>query len=101
MALSTIDVNFGDLPDKYSLFDESAIVILPVSYDEMSTWIKGADKGPQAILEASANMEIYDIATDSCIYRRGILSSRSADFFLNLAALGATSERLQFAERLH
>lgn len=72
MAFPTTGVNFGDLPVKYSSFDESAIVLLPVPYDETSTWIKGADKGPQALLEASANMEIYDIATDSCIYRCGI-----------------------------
>jgi agmatinase len=75
VALSSTDVNFCDLPDKYSSLDESAIVILPVPYNETSTWIKGADKGPQAILEASANMEIYDIATDSRIYRCGIYTA--------------------------
>ena len=41
-----------------------------------STWnfttIKGADKGPQALLEASFNMEFYDIETDSEVFRRGI-----------------------------
>ena len=34
--------------------------------------IKGADKGPQALLEASFNMEFYDIETDSEVFRRGI-----------------------------
>jgi len=75
VLLSTTAVNFGDLPDKYSSLDKAAIVILPIPYDETSTWIKGADKGPQAILEASANMEIYDIATDSRIYRCGIYTA--------------------------
>jgi agmatinase len=75
MSISDNDVNFGGLPGKYSSLEESAIVILPVPYDETSTWIKGADKGPQAILEASANMEIYDIATDSCIYHCGIYTA--------------------------
>jgi agmatinase len=34
--------------------------------------MKGADRGPEAIIEASANMELYDIETDSEVYRKGI-----------------------------
>ena len=58
-------INFGFLPEEYSNPDSSRIVIIPVAYDGTSTWLKGADKGPAAILEASANMELYDIETDS------------------------------------
>jgi agmatinase len=54
-------VNFGYLPEEYSDVDNSRIVIIPVAYDGTSTWIKGADKGPTAIIEASANMELYDV----------------------------------------
>ncbi|TVR74611.1 MAG: agmatinase [Marinilabiliales bacterium] len=64
--------NFGGLPEEFSKEQTAAIVILPVPYDGTSTWIKGADKGPQAINEASANMELYDIETDSEVYLRGI-----------------------------
>lgn len=53
-------------------YDESAIVILPVPYDATSTWMKGADRGPEAILEASVNLEFYDIETDSEVHLRGI-----------------------------
>jgi agmatinase len=67
-------LNFGYLPDEYSNPDNSAIVIIPVPYDGTSTWIKGADKGPDAIIEASANMELYDIETDSEVYRNGIFT---------------------------
>ena len=66
--------NFGDLPEKYSDVDNSSIVIIPVAYDGTSTWIKGADKGPKAIIEASANMELYDIETDSEVYKQGIFT---------------------------
>ncbi len=68
------DLNFGFLPDEYSTPDNAAIVIIPVPYDGTSTWIKGADKGPEAIIEASANMELYDIETDSEVYRKGIFT---------------------------
>jgi agmatinase len=67
-------VNFGYLPEEYSDVDNSRIVIIPVAYDGTSTWIKGADKGPTAIIEASANMELYDIETDSEVYKQGIFT---------------------------
>lgn len=67
-----MNLTYGGLPDSYSRPDSSRIVILPVPYDDTSTWIKGACKGPDAILEASANMELYDIDTDSEVYRLGI-----------------------------
>lgn len=67
---------FGDLPPQFRSKANSRIVIVPVPYDKTSTWIKGADKGPQAIIEASANMELYDIETDSEVYRLGIFTDR-------------------------
>ncbi|HNS31118.1 MAG TPA: arginase family protein, partial [Tenuifilaceae bacterium] len=65
-------VCFGDLPSEYALEKSSEIVVLPIPYDGTSTWVKGSDKGPEALLEASANMELYDIETDSEVYLHGI-----------------------------
>ncbi|UCF17203.1 MAG: agmatinase, partial [Phycisphaerales bacterium] len=53
------------------------IVIVPVAYDGTSTWMKGADEGPSAIIEASVNMELYDIETDSEVYKRGIFTEEA------------------------
>lgn len=64
--------NYGDFEDKYTDYATAAIAILPVPYDGTSTWIKGADKGPEALLEASYNMEFYDIETGTEVYRNGI-----------------------------
>jgi agmatinase len=66
--------NFGALPPEHSDAADAKIVVVPVPYDGTSTWVKGADKGPQAIIEASANLEFYDIETDSEVYRRGIFT---------------------------
>lgn len=66
------NLNYGGLEEEYTAYDKAEIVVLPVPYDGTSTWIKGADKGPDALLEASANMELYDIETDSEVYRKGI-----------------------------
>lgn len=65
-------LNYGGLENEFTEYEKAGIVVLPVPYDGTSTWLKGADKGPQAILEASANMELYDIETDSEVYTRGI-----------------------------
>lgn len=68
-------MNFGGIPPSLSAYDTSPVVILPVPFDATSTWIKGADRGPEAILEASANMELYDIDTDSEVYLKGIFTA--------------------------
>jgi len=68
--------NFGDLPKEKSKMETAKIVILPVPYDGTSTWGKGADKGPEAIIEASANMELYDIETGSEVYKKNIFTAK-------------------------
>jgi len=63
---------YAGIPEQYSRLEQSKIVLIPVPYDGTSTWQKGADKGPEAFLEASENMELYDIETDSEVYRQGV-----------------------------
>jgi agmatinase len=64
-------MNFGGNEVVYS-YTESGIIIVPVPYDKTSTWMKGADMGPDAILEASVNLEFYDIETSSEAHLYGI-----------------------------
>ncbi|WP_406024683.1 agmatinase [Winogradskyella sp.] len=63
---------YAGIPDQFSKLETSKIVLIPVPYDGTSTWQKGADKGPDAFLDASANMELYDIETDSEVYQQGV-----------------------------
>lgn len=63
---------FGDFTPEEMRYESAAIAILPVPYDGTSTWIKGADRGPEALLDASYNLEFYDIETESEVYKRGI-----------------------------
>ena len=65
-------MNYAGIPDKYAQLETSKIVLIPVPYDGTSTWLKGSNKGPEAFLEASENMEIYDIETDSEVYKKGV-----------------------------
>ena len=52
----------------------SRFALLPLPYDGTSTWLKGADRGPDAMLAASANMELYDIETRSEPWRHGLVT---------------------------
>lgn len=67
-------MNFGG-QEIISTYAESGIVIIPVPYDETSTWMKGSDKGPDAIFEASPNLEFYDIETGTEVWKRGIFTA--------------------------
>jgi agmatinase len=68
--------NFGGLSKEYSSYKNAKIVILPVPFDKTSSWIKGSDRGPYAIINASRNLELYDIETASEIYKKGIHTAR-------------------------
>ena len=63
---------FGGIGQEYSTLDKSNILLQSIPYDGTSTWGKGADKGFDAFLDAAENMELYDIETDSEVYRKGI-----------------------------
>lgn len=69
---TTAGPNFCNLPPELSQLDSAAAVIIPVPYDRSSTWKKGSDRGPEAILRASHQIEFYDIFTHSEPCRQGI-----------------------------
>ncbi len=64
--------NYAGIPDEFAQLEKAKVVLIPVPYDGTSTWGKGADKGPEAFLDASANMELYDIETGTEVYQQGI-----------------------------
>ena len=74
MSIST-PYNFGGLSDEFFNYENAKIAVLPVPFDKTSSWIKGSEKGPKAIIEASMNMELYDLETDSEVYKNGIFTS--------------------------
>lgn len=63
---------YAGIPEQFGKLETSKIVLIPVPYDGTSTWQKGADKGVDAFLEASENMELYDIETNTEVYKEGI-----------------------------
>ena len=69
-------LRFCGLSKNDSDYTRAPVVILPVPFDKTSTWLKGANKGPAAIIEASRYLEFYDIETDSEVFRKGIFTAK-------------------------
>ena len=63
---------YAGIPEELAKLEQAKIVLIPVPYDGTSTWQKGADKGPEAFLNASENMELYDIETETEVYNQGV-----------------------------
>lgn len=64
--------SFLDIPENLRDPKTSRIVILPIPYDETSTWVKGADLGPMALIEASKKLELFDLDTHGQVHNLGI-----------------------------
>jgi agmatinase len=64
--------NFASLDEEFCSFERSRVVILPVPYDSTVTARAGTRDGPRAIIEASADMELYDVGLGAEPYRHGI-----------------------------
>lgn len=70
---------FAGLPDPFGNLSTAAIVLLPIPFDKTTTYQQGTDKGPEAIIEASRNLELYDIETNSQVYRQGIYTAEPVE----------------------
>jgi agmatinase len=64
--------NFLGLPMKYSNYKTSKFVIIPIPYEKTTTYMKGTKFAPQAILDASRHLELYDEELDSVTAEAGI-----------------------------
>ena len=64
--------NFLALPPELSRREGAFAHIIPVPFDATSSWHKGADLGPQAIIDASAALEWHDIESGGAPAERGI-----------------------------
>jgi len=67
---------FLDMPSCFAKMESAKYVLIPVPYDGTSTYIKGAEKGPQAIIDASDSIELYDIQTGLEAYKLGIYTDK-------------------------
>ncbi|MFH1739926.1 MAG: agmatinase [bacterium] len=65
--------------DPPSTYDSAQFIVVPVPYDHTCTYGTGARFGPRAILEASANIELYDEVLGWEPYHVGIWTLESIE----------------------
>ena len=61
--------NFLGMPEPWCHPNQAGVYILPAPYEHTSSYMKGSDRGPSAILEASRQVELYDETLKTEIYR--------------------------------
>jgi len=96
---------YAGIPAENATYENSKVVLVTVPYDGTSTWGKGADKGPELFLDASENMELYDIETDTEPYLQGVymageVSEKSSPEKMVKAVYQKTKELVKDREKL-
>ncbi len=75
--------NFLAIEEEYSNYNNSLIAILPVPYEQTTSYGKGTSKGPKAILDASHYVEFFDeeLERELCFEKgNGICSLHPVEF---------------------
>lgn len=96
---------YAGIPEENATLENSKVMLVTVPYDGTSTWGKGADKGPELFLDASENMELYDIETATEPYLEGVylageVAEDSSPEAMTEAVYQKTKEMLQYEDKL-
>ena len=95
---------YAGIPEENGILENSKVMLVTVPYDGTSTWGKGADKGPELFLDASENMELYDIETATEPYLEGVylageVTEDSSPEAMTEAVYQKTKEMLQYEDK--
>lgn len=71
--------NFLGLQKEFSEEATARFVVLPIPYERTTTYVRGTRFGPQAILEASQEVELYDEEFGIEAYKTGICTAPAVD----------------------
>jgi agmatinase len=85
-AVLSSERNFLFLDPPYSSFATARVVIVPVPYDMTTCYRPGTREGPQAIIDASRNLETYDPELRRSPYVVGIHTLREVEVVAGNAA---------------
>lgn len=77
---------FMHLDDTQTDFESSRVVVVPVPFDATTCYRPGTREGPQAIIDASRNLELYDTELKRCPCDVGIHTLRAVEPVMGNAA---------------
>ena len=70
---------FMHLDDEQTAFETARVVVVPVPFDATTCYRPGTREGPQAIIDASRNLELYDTELRRCPCDVGIHTLRAVE----------------------
>lgn len=93
--------NFLNLPPEHSDPNKAKVVVLPIPYEKTTSYGKGTSNGPQAIINASAQVEFYDPETrrELC-FEHGIATLPGVTFSDPECDLGVQEHRRILQEQI-
>lgn len=91
--IPTVPFNFLGLPARYSDYQKSKFVVLPIPYEQTTTFKSGTREGPRAIIAASLQVELFDEELQFEPYKAGIATLNE----LETTALGPE----KMTEKIH
>jgi len=65
---------FNFLGLDHQTYEVARVIVLPVPYNSTTYWKSGTKEGPQAIIEASRHIELYDLETKKDASKQGIFT---------------------------
>ncbi len=89
--------NFLGLPEADTDLGRARAVILPVPYERTTSYVGGTGRGPEAIIEASRYVELYDEEIDAEPHRVGVHTAAPLD--LSRLEAKESLERIEQAVR--
>jgi len=72
MNYEIIPNNFCALPEGLSRYEDARAAVIPIPYEATTSYVSGTKRGPAAIIQASRNMETFDIDLEKDICDVGI-----------------------------
>jgi agmatinase len=66
--------NFLGLEGFETSFEEAKFIIIPVPYDSTVSYRSGSRNGPHGILDASRNVELFDVELEDEPYKKGVFT---------------------------
>lgn len=73
--MATTRSNFLGIPEEFSSYDTSRYALLSIPFDKACSWLRGASRGPAAVIEASTQLELFDIETGQEVFKAGFFTA--------------------------
>ncbi len=64
------------LHDRFTGYNKSRFVVIPIPYEKTTSYLKGTKKAPNEIIEASGNIELFDYETQKNTAEQGIHTTK-------------------------